>query len=85
MGHPKTAAIAAAASVSVCMGMKQDLWKLIARLVAKAKSSKTCLRQVAASTEALPRMRVSSRIGGEGTGCRGIVGGQGIRSPKLYE
>jgi hypothetical protein len=42
------------------MGIKQDLWKLIANPVAAAKSSSTCRRHAVALGEALQRIRVSS-------------------------
>ena len=60
MEHPRVEAITAATESSTCMGMKQDLWKLIANPVALAKSSRIFLRVVADARSARQRMRVSS-------------------------
>jgi hypothetical protein len=66
--------------------MKSDLWKLVARPVAEANSSKTLLRQTAASREALQRIRVSSaywRIGHGRSEERGVS--EGAISPSLED
>jgi hypothetical protein len=52
--------MAAASTMETFMGMKQDSWKFIARLVAAAKSSSTRLRVAAAEGVALHNIRVSS-------------------------
>jgi hypothetical protein len=41
MGHPRVAAMSAASGGGTFIGTKQDLWKLMARPVAAAKSSST--------------------------------------------
>jgi hypothetical protein len=60
MAHPCEFAMAEATHEETCIGIMHDLWKLIARPVAAAKSSRTLLRQAAAVGEALQRIRVSS-------------------------
>jgi hypothetical protein len=52
--------MAAVTPGETCIRIRHDLWKLIARLVAEAKTSSTFLRQVSASGDALQSIKVSS-------------------------
>jgi hypothetical protein len=63
-----------ATSEGMFMGMKQDLWKLIASLVAAAKLSRIHFRAAALVRSARQIMSVSSAYWSTGQGREGSIG-----------
>ena len=74
MGQPRVVAMMAACAGSTCMGTKQDLWKLMVRPVAFAKSSRTFFRREMEATSPRQRIRVSSAYWRTGQGLEGSSG-----------
>jgi hypothetical protein len=75
--HPRVAAIWRSSAIETCMGMKHDLWKLIASPVAAAKSSSTSRRQEVAEGSTLQIISVSSAYWRTG---QGVADERGCRS-----
>lgn len=74
MGQPRVVAMAADRSSGQCMGINPDLWKLMARPVARAKESRMVLRVAADWGSARQRIRVSSAYWSTGQGSEGSIG-----------